>query len=62
MKERKLGYIKPFQFEGTYIIPIDIKWEDMFSDKMLFEVEIDQFNRLTFHSPKIVNMKELGIL
>lgn len=61
MKEKKIGYVKPFLLDDTYIVPVDIKWDEWFTEKIGFEVVIDEFGRLSFHGPKIYKVTKEGI-
>lgn len=62
MSEKSLGYVKPFRIEDTYIIPVDVKWDELFTEKIMFEAVIDEYGRLSFHGPKIVKLTKRGLI
>jgi hypothetical protein len=55
LREIKLGIISPYSFKGKFLVAIEERWKNFFTDDPTFEVVIDKDGRYTLRGPVVQN-------
>ena len=55
MNEIKLGVLSSHNFKGRFLVAIEERWKNFFTDDPTFEVVIDKDGRYTLRGPVVQN-------